>query len=149
MILLTTDQINEIAQQLDCGFTCYINKKTREQLFLYGDEDSFFDPEEDAWADDRSKVDENPADYLEIEKMESHDSFSVMEDFAESVDSPKLRGDLIYVLSQRKPFGKFKYAIDNSGEYREQWFAFKAERMWEWVKEQIDVHNRGTMDDNE
>ncbi len=69
MILLTTDQIKEIAEQLDCGFTCYVNKKTREQLFLYGEEDDFFEPDDDAWADDRSKVDENPDDYLEIEKM--------------------------------------------------------------------------------
>jgi hypothetical protein len=149
MILLTTDQIKEIAEQIDCGFTCYINKKTREQLFLYGDEDSFFDPEEDAWAEDRSKVDENPADYLEIEKMESWQSFSIMEDFAGSVDSPKLRNSLIYVLNQRKPFSKFKYAIDNSGEYREQWFAFKAERMQEWVKEQVDAYNLGISEHND
>ncbi len=149
MILLTTDQIKEIADQLDTGSTCYINKKTREQLFLSGDEDSFFDPDEDAWADDRSKVDENPADYLEIEKMESHDSFSVMEDFAESVDFPKLRSELIYVLNQKKPFSKFKYAVDNSGEYREKWFAFKAERVQQWVKEQIDAYNRGMLEDNE
>jgi hypothetical protein len=144
MILLTTEQIREIAEQLDCGFRCFINKHNREQIFLYGNEDDFFEPEDDAWADERKKIDKNPGDYLEIEKMESRDSFFVMEDFADTVDSVKLRKDLIYVLNQKKPFSKFKYVIDNSGEYRDKWFAFKAERMQEWVKEQVDMFNLGT-----
>lgn len=101
MILLITEQIREIAEQLDCGFSCFINKHNREQIFLYGDEDDFFEPENDAWADERKKIDKNPGDYLEIEKMESRDSFSVMEDFADTVDSVKLRKDLIYVLNKK------------------------------------------------
>jgi hypothetical protein len=142
MILLTIEQIKEIAEQLDCGFSCFIKKNTRETIFLYGDEDDFFEAEDDAWADDRKKIRKKPRDYLEIEKMESWDSFRIMEDFANIIDSVKLRGDLIYVLNQKKPFSKFKYVIDNSGEYREKWFAFKAERIQEWVKEQVDMYNR-------
>jgi hypothetical protein len=146
MILLTMDQIKEIAEQLDCGFSCFINKKTREMIFLYGDEDNFFTTEEDAWADERKKIRKKPGDYLEVEKMESRDSFRVMEGFAETVDSVKLRQDLMQVLNQKKPFSKFKYVIDCSGEYREKWFAFKAERMQEWVKEQVDMYNRRLVD---
>lgn len=146
MILLTTDQIKEIAEQLDCGFSCFINKKTREMVFLYGDEDDVFAMEEDAWADERKKIKKKPKDYLEIEKMDSHESFRVMEDFAETVDSVRLRQDLFQVLNQKKPFSKFKYVVDCSGGYREKWFAFKAERLQEWVKEQVDMYNRGLTD---
>jgi hypothetical protein len=33
MILLTTEQIREIAEQLDCGFSCFINKRNRNRYF--------------------------------------------------------------------------------------------------------------------
>ena len=150
MILLTTYQIKDIAGELDCGFNCFINKKTREVISLIGDADDFYDPEEDAWADDRKKVEENPDDYLAIEKMESRESFGIMAGFAEIVDSISLRNRLIYALNQKKPFSKFKYIIDNSGDYRQKWFDFKDEAMQEWVKEQIDSYNlRLTYDDSE
>lgn len=31
-------------------------------------------------------------------------------------------------FKQAEPFQNFKYEIDNSGEYRQQWFDFKQER---------------------
>jgi hypothetical protein len=134
MVTLSTEQIKEIAGQLDCGFTCFLNRHNKEIISLRGDEDDFsgFD-DEDAWAEDRKKIDDNPGDYYEFEKMGSGDSFSVMEDFINTVDSVKVRKDLIYALNQKKPFRQFKYVIDNSGEYREKWFDFKDKKMIEWV----------------
>ena len=82
--------------------------------------------------------------------MESRESFSLRRDFADTVDSASLKNELFNALSQRKPFSKFKYIIDGSGDYREKWFTFKDERMQEWVKEQIDIYNRSLInDDNE
>jgi hypothetical protein len=150
MIMLTTEQIKEIADQLDCGFSCFLNKNKNELLFPRGDDDEFLDfGDEDPWADERKKIDKKPGDYLEIEKMDSHDSFRIMEAFAYAVDSKKLQNELIYALNQRKPFSKFKYIVDNSGDYRQQWFDFKAEKMQEWVKEQVDMFNRGGIDDDD
>ena len=143
MIMLTTDQIKEIAEQLDCGFSCFLNKNKNELIFLYSDENEFFDPSEDAWADERKKIKKKPKDYLEIEKMESRDSFRLMEAFISTVDSDKLTNDLTLALNLRKPFSNFKYVIDGSGEYRQKWFDFKAEKMQEWVKEQVDMFNAG------
>jgi hypothetical protein len=144
MIMLTTEQIKEIAEQLDCGFSCFLNKNKNELLFPRGDDDDYLDfGDEDAWEDERKKIDKNPNDYLEIEKMDSRDSFRMMEAFAYAVDSKKLQNDLIDALNQKKPFGKFKYIIDCSGPYRQQWFDFKAERMQEWVKDQVDMFNAG------
>lgn len=148
--MLTTEQIKEIAEQLDCSFSCFLNKTKNELLFPRGDHDDFLDfGDEDAWADERKKIDDNPDDYLEIEKMDSRDSFRMMEGFIYIVDSKKLKNDLIYALNQKKPFSRFKYIIDCSGEYRQKWFDFKAERMQEWVKNQLDMFNRGETDDGE
>jgi hypothetical protein len=152
--MLTTDQIKEIAEQLDCGFSCFINKHKNEMIFTYGDDDDFLDfddelKEEDAWAIERKKLNDHPDDYFEVEKMESWDSFRLMENFAGSVDSLQLKNDLIYALGQKKPFSRFKNVVDNSGEYRQFWFDFKAETMREWVKEQIDSFNRGLIENGE
>ena len=148
MLLVTADKLKQIAGELDCGFRVFIHKKTRDLILMMGDDDYFdgFDDDEenedeeeredDPWAADRRKIREQPDAYFEIEKMESHDSFKIMEAFAETVDSVRLRNSLINALSQRKPFSKFKYLIDNSGDYREKWFAFKDERIQEWVMEE-------------
>ena len=124
-----------------------MNKNKNEILFPRGEDDEFLDYGEDAWEDERKKIKKHPKDYLEIEKMDSRDSFRLMEAFINIVDSDKLRKDLINALNQRKPFGNFKYVIDNSGEYRQKWFDFKAEKMQEWVKEQVDMFNGIGIDD--
>lgn len=64
-----------------------------------------------------------------------------MVDFAESVDDKMIGGKLINALNRTKPFHNFKWQIDNSGEYRQQWFDFKKMRYMQWVKEQIDFKN--------
>ena len=81
-------------------------------------------------------------DYFEFEGFESHESFQIMVDFAESVDDQKLQNRLIYALNKSKPFSNFKWQVDNSGEYRQQWFDFKKMRYIEWVKEQIKLNKK-------
>ena len=71
--------------------------------------------------------------------MESHESFDVMAEFAESVDSRELRDSLINALNNKHPFRNFKWVVDNSGLYRQKWFDFKNQRLIEWVKDQLEV----------
>lgn len=157
MLLLSTDKIKEIAEMLDCGFNCYLNKKSKETIFLTEEQNYFDDFEEgefdhefeEPWDADRKAIYENFPDYLKVEKMESSESFAIMEGFAEEVDSVNLQKRLFYALGQQKPFSKFKYIIDDSGDYREQWFAFKSEKIQEWVKEQIDAYNLGVNSGND
>ncbi len=141
MITLSTEQIKEIAEQLEIGFTCFLDKSTNELIFLAGDEFEFLDAEDDAWAEERKKIDDNPDDYYEIEKMDSTDSYAVMQDFVYTVDSEKLSEDLVNALNHDKPFKQFKYVIDDSGEYRQKWFDFKSMKMQHWVKSEIDLIN--------
>jgi len=70
-----------------------------------------------------------------------------MADFAESIDNPRLQDRLINALNKSKPFQNFKWQIDNSGEYRQQWFDFKNMHYIELVKKQID--NNNIIDHNE
>jgi hypothetical protein len=63
-----------------------------------------------------------------------------MADFTEGIDNAGLQNKLINALNRSKPFQNFKWQIDNSGEYRQQWFEFKKMRYIQWVKEQIDIN---------
>lgn len=64
-----------------------------------------------------------------------------MTDFAESVDYAKLQDKLINVLNRLQSFQYFEWQIDNSGEYKQQWFDFKKLRYIRRVKEQIYFKN--------
>jgi len=136
----TKEQIKEIAEQLDCGFRAFYHKETSELLFV---PDLLRYPEVDTeeWQDDFDKLEEGISDYIEVRPMESSDSFRVMADFAEQVDNKKLQQQLIRALEHRKPFSHFKFVIDDSGKYRQQWFDFKNEQYLEWVQRQIDREN--------
>jgi len=137
MISLTKDQIKEIAEQLDCGMRCYINKETGA-IQTTPDFDNWYTDDE-LWTDILNELEENWDNYVEIERMESHDSFDLMADFAESVDSRELRDRLINALNKKHPFRNFKWVVDNSGPYRQRWFDFKNQRLIEWVKDQLEI----------
>ncbi|MDO9579514.1 MAG: UPF0158 family protein [Bacteroidales bacterium] len=137
MINLTKDQIKEIAEQLDCGNRCYINKETGDIKTTPDFDNGYAD--EELWADVLEELEENWDKYIQIEKMESHESFDLMADFADSVDSRELRDSLINALNKKHPFRNFKWVVDNSGPYRQKWFDFKNQRLIEWVKDQLEV----------
>lgn len=137
MINLSKDQIKEIAEQLDCGNRCYINKETGDIKTTPDFDNGYAD--EELWTDVLEELEENWDKYIQIEKMESHESFDLMADFADSVDSRELRDSLINALNKKHPFRNFKWVVDNSGPYRQKWFDFKNQRLIEWVKDQLDV----------
>jgi hypothetical protein len=136
MINLTKDQIREIAEELDCGMRCYINKETGEIKTILNFE-SWQTDNREPWKDVLNELDENWDKYVEIERMESHESFELMADFAENVDSRELRDSLINALNKKHPFQNFKWVVDNSGPYRQKWFDFKNQRLIEWVEKKI------------
>ena len=139
MISLTKDQIKEIAEQLDCGMRCYIDKETGA-IQTTPDFDNWYTDDE-LWTNVLNELEENWDKYVEIERMESHNSFDSMADFAESVDSRELRDSLINALNKKHPFRNFKWVVDNSGKYRQKWFDFKNQRLIEWVEKKLDEIN--------
>ncbi|MFO7977842.1 MAG: UPF0158 family protein [Bacteroidales bacterium] len=139
-LALTEPQINEIADFLDSGMICYYNKETGEIKYIL-DSDDYFDDEEDPWAEDRKKIEDNQDQYLEFTGMSSYEAFKVMEDFAGSVDSLELKHLLFGALSRPKPFSNFKWLVETSGPYRQQWFDHKRSAFIRWVEDQIRMHN--------
>jgi predicted SAM-dependent methyltransferase len=145
---LTEEQIREIAENLDMGMRCFCHLKTGEievtPDFLDGD---WIGQDTEPWQETLDKLDENRGDYFEFEKMTSHESFEIMADFAEIVDNKKLQDLLYRALNKSKPFRNFKWEIDNAGIYRQKWFDYKNQGLFEFVKTQIEQHNRKFADE--
>lgn len=137
----TEKQIEEIADNLDSGMKCFYNLKTGELKTLLNP-DRWIGADFDPWEDDSNEIDENSVDYFEFESYDTHDSFKIMADFAESIDNSKLQDRLRNALNRPKPFKNFKWQIDNSGVFRQQWFDFKKLRYIQFVKEQIDLNDK-------
>jgi hypothetical protein len=122
---------------------CYYNKQTGEIKHILNF-DSWMYADEELWEEDIKELEENWENYVEFEGMASRDSFRVMADFTDIVDNNNLRERLIGALNKKKPFQNFKWVIDNSGIYRQQWFDYKKERYIEWVVEQLEAVNSST-----
>jgi hypothetical protein len=138
MIALTSEQIKEIAETIDCGFVCYWNIKNNRLIFIPSNDEFEYD-DSGAWDEDIKELKLNSSEYREIEQPDSTESFRFMEDFTDELpDNTRIKVTLIEALNKRKPFREFKYEIDNSGEYRQSWFDFKNQKMIEYVKDSID-----------
>ena len=140
MVTISKEKIKEIAEDLDCGMKCYYNKKTKEITTIL-DFESHIGADEEPWEDVINEIDEHWDDLVEFEMMDSRESFRVMAGFAEEVDDSALREKLVDALNRSKPFGNFKWIIDNSGDYRQNWFDFKNQKYIEWVEARINDLN--------
>lgn len=77
------------------------------------DLDQHFDAETEAWEEDLNEIEENFDKYFQFERMDSRESFQVMEDFVETVEDKRLREKLELGLSLSKTFRNFKDIIDD------------------------------------
>ena len=94
---LSDDQIRAIAEDLECGFKCYLNKMTGEVKSIL-DFDQWPDGDVEARDEDMEEIEENFENYIEFEGMESYESFKLMEDFADSVPDAHLKSKLVNAL---------------------------------------------------
>jgi len=133
---ITTDIIKEIAEQLDCGFRVFIHKTTGQQLFV-PDENNLTDSDFDPWKEELERLENNFNDYYEIEKWSSNEAFELMSEYAEQVLDEKLQSRLFEALRKNKPFRAFNFVIDNSENFRQNWFKFKAKGQQDFVEKQI------------
>jgi uncharacterized radical SAM superfamily Fe-S cluster-containing enzyme len=140
MINLTEEQIKSIAEDLDLGMKVYVHIETDEIKTII-DIDQHYDADMEAWEEAIKEVEENYDKYFQFEKMDSKESFQMMEDFVETVKDLELRNKLELGLSLSKPFRNFKDIIDDEDEYRKKWFAFRDAKNIEFVKLQLKIHN--------
>lgn len=137
---LTEKQIEEIAENLECGMRCFYNLTSGEIKTILNF-NNWIGADEEPWEEELEEIEEHWDDYFEFVGFESHESFQIMVDFAESIDDHRLQNRLIGALNKRKPFQHFKWEIDNSGEFRQQWFDYKRMCYIQRVKDQIDLNN--------
>ncbi|OGU81898.1 MAG: hypothetical protein A2W11_09140 [Ignavibacteria bacterium RBG_16_35_7] len=144
---LTEEQIKSIAEELEAGLKVYLNIETKEIKSIIDFDNNFY-ADMEPWAEDIKEIEANYDKYLEIENMDSRESYQVMEEFIETIEDEELRKKLELGLSLSKPFRNFKDIIDDENEYRIKWFSFKSAKYIESVKEQLERHNnnisRGT-----
>ncbi len=133
---MTSEQIKEIAENLDCGLRCFVHK-SKGNITTLPDENTVQDFDHNAWESITNELHKNAKDYVEIIKMDSAESFKVMEQFIKTIADEGLVGRLLIAINKPKPFKNFKYIIDNSASYRQSWFEFKASQLENWVKGQL------------
>jgi len=132
----TTETTKEIAEQLDCGLRAFIHK-TSGQLLFVPEENDLTDVDLDPWKDDLELLKKNSKEYHEIEKWTSGDGFEMMSEFANQVSDNNFQRRLFEALKKNKPFREFKFVIDNSGDFRQQWFDFKNKWHQDFVARQL------------
>lgn len=142
MISISADDLNRMAEEILVGMRVFIHKISGEIIIVPNEMDlDYAEPE--IWETELNLLENYRFDYFEIDPMNSTQSFQVMEEFAEQLMENKvLRVELLDALNRKKPFREFKFVIDNSGKYREQWFGFRLEKTMNWIKKQIADLNR-------
>ncbi len=129
--------ISEIVQELDSGCDCYLNNKTHEIIAIpnfgnFPDEVEF----QELFKEDLMKVSEQASTFIKIEVLKSYESFKIMERFAQKLPNSQFKTKLETILLNKKPFQKFKLAVESS-EYRKLWFDFKRQEMEEIVFQKL------------
>jgi len=142
MLRLTEKQVEEIATDLEAGLQVAVHRITGK-IKTITESGNWFEGSEE-YSDDISDYDLD--EYWEFEQMSSRDSFTIMEDFARTVDDQELRERLYNSLDKPKPFKNFKLQIDYSGDYRQKWFDFKTGRFIRFVKRQLQEFNSRDLD---
>lgn len=132
----TPADLKEIAEQLSMGFKAFVHKENGELLF-FPDERQFWGEDFSAWKKEMDKLENNPDEYLEIDKWTSYDAYRIMADFAEQVTNSSLKNKLVEALNKRKPFQGFRFIVDNDFDLREDWFVFRDKGQQEYVRKQF------------
>jgi hypothetical protein len=128
--------IKEIVGELESGCICFLHK-SNGSIESYPEELDHYNMDE-LWKTIIDKIENDLDSYIKFEKMDTHQAYELMSDFASSIDATDFRNRLEEILNRSKPFRHFKHEIDNS-DYREAWFDFKHEAYRSLVIKQIEL----------
>ena len=127
--------VSETADSISAGLVCFINGDTLEIESL--PKDALEDPYEFEAMTGETLESMGLKHYewkncIEIEPVDSHESFKIMEGFADKVPDNKLKQKLFNALNRKRPFANFKYLIDNSN-YHQNWFDYRQAWLEQYV----------------
>jgi hypothetical protein len=134
---VTSEKINEIAQELEAGMKVYINRETLEIKSVLDWEDT---SDNEFWEEETEEVFNEWSDFIVISKMESWEAFKVMEEFVDFIEDEHFSESLIKILSRKSPFANFKAEVESS-PYRQDWFDFKLSKYEDYVREHLEIED--------
>lgn len=123
--------VSAIAENIDAGLICFLNPETLEiedvPFNLHDDPDELeaLTGETIETLGLKHQTWEN---CITIEPPDSHESFKIMEHFAQSLTDENIQSRLFDALNRKRPFANFKNIVENS-EFRQSWFNFKHEQL--------------------
>ncbi len=135
MVELNDKMIARILADFEKGYRVFVHKTTGEKL-------SFPNPQKhpaytinmEDWKTELQILNQNRPDFEEIQDWSEGVVFEIMEEFAEQIyDNRALKGELLVALSHSNPLSRFKYVIDDSGNYAQRWEAYKQRRQVELI----------------
>lgn len=135
---MSNKNIEEIAELLDSGMTCFYHHPTGIIEYHPDLTDPYFDPE--SWAGVIDKIKSDRVNYKLFEKMDSHEGYRLMEEFTNTLGDNDFRNRILIGLSRKNPFRNFKNLIDRS-DYRQDWFDFKSKAYKDYVKRLMEINN--------
>jgi signal transduction protein with GAF and PtsI domain len=139
---IKSDAINEIADLLDSGMKCFYHIPTGEVESHPDDSQDYVDLDEEIWQEVIDKVKSDYKNYIKFEKMDSRESFQIMENFVETIADKNIQQRFEDAIRFRKPFQNFKQMLENFPDLREEWFKFKDDYYRNYVVEQLDIYNQ-------
>ena len=77
----------------------------------------------------REKIEAESDRYNYVDQLDSHESFRIMEDFAQSLPESTFKERLFDALGRNRPFRRFKDIVHEDLALRDHWFAFHKEAM--------------------
>ena len=105
----------------------YLDSETGQILQLF--------PEWDDCEELSKRIDEGMGRYHKIDALDSHESFAIMENFAESLPASSWKSRLVDALSRNKPFRRFKDVLHSDPKLLDEWFVFRQEALREYARD--------------
>jgi hypothetical protein len=131
--------LKTIAEELDMGMKCFLDKETSE-LVIFPEEEDLMEDEVSPWKEEIDKVETNPEKFIEFERMRSDESFRCMEWFIDDVENETAKEKLMNAITRKRPFAHFKDQLREFPEILEEWYKFKESCLIDFVKGQLPIN---------
>ena len=95
--------------------------------------------EQEMVAQARIIEDDESGRYEDVPSIEGRDGFRIMQNFAQSIKSGRVRHRLLDALSRPKPFGRFKDALADWPEVRDKFYAYDAQHKRQLARDWLEA----------
>ena len=87
-----------------------------------------------------ARIEAEPDRYEPIERLDSHSSFRIMDNFAGSLPASPVKQRLFEALARNKPFRRFKDIVHADLALRQELFAFQEQALEGYARDWLEVN---------